>query len=207
MFEFIEKVVYINLNERTDRREAVETELLRVFPAEKIERFAAIRNAKGAIGCSLSHITVLERAKAAGWSNVLVVEDDMLWNTPAELEQSAAHVKRIVEGSEGWDVVMLGGTFVGCNKEGRVRVAQSGVSYLVCRDYYDTLIANLREGITGLIRGGDYKVFALDQYWKRLQPRDRWWVALPMACYQRPDFSDIEGKVVDYRRYFFAEIK
>lgn len=204
MFEFIEKVVYINLNERTDRRAAVEAELLRVFPSERIERFAAIRNAKGAVGCSLSHIAVLERAKAAGWANVLVVEDDMVWTT--DLDRSAAHVARtVLDGN--WDVLLLGGTFVDCTLEGRVNVAQSGVCYLVQQEYYDTLIANLREGVEGLIRGGDYAVFALDQFWKRLQPRDRWWVALPMACYQRPDFSDIEGRMVDYRQYFFAKVK
>ena len=204
MFEFIEKVVYINLNERTDRRAAVEAELLKVFPAERVERFAAIRNAKGAIGCSLSHLAVLERAKAAGWANVLVVEDDLVWSD--DLERSAAHVEGTAWGGD-WDVVLLGGTFVDCTAEGRVREAQSGVCYLVRQEYFDTLIANLREGVEGLIRGGDYKVFALDQFWKRLQPVNRWWVALPMACFQRPDFSDIEGQHVDYRRYFFAKVK
>jgi glycosyl transferase family 25 len=205
MFEFIEKVVYINLNERTDRKAAVEEELLRVFPAEKVERFAAIRHRQGAIGCSLSHIAVLERAKAAGWGNVLVVEDDMVWNA-GELERSAAHAERTVRHGE-WDVLLLGGTYVDCTPEGRIRSGQSGVCYLVCQAYYDTLIANLRESVEGLLRGGDYRVYALDQFWKRLQPRDRWWVALPMACYQRPDFSDIEGRVVDYRQYFFAKTR
>jgi glycosyl transferase family 25 len=205
MFEFIEKVVYINLNERTDRRAEVEAELLRVFPAERVERFAAIRHSQGAIGCSLSHLAVLERAKVAGWRNVLVVEDDLVWNT-AELERSAAHAETIVQGGD-WDVLLLGGTYISCTAEGRMRSGQSGVCYLVQREYYDVLIANLRESAEGLMRGGDYRVYALDQFWKRLQPRDRWWAALPMACYQRPSFSDIEGQVVDYRRYFFAEIK
>lgn len=205
MFEFIEKVVYINLNERTDRRAEVEAELLKVFPAERVERFAAIRNAKGAIGCSLSHIAVLEQARTAGWSNVLVVEDDLVWNT-AELERSSAHAAGIVRSGE-WDVLLLGGTYIDCTPEGRIRSGQSGVCYLVRQEYYDVLIANLRESAEGLMRGGDYRVYALDQYWKRLQPRDRWWVALPMACYQRPGYSDIEGSVVDYRRYFFAKTR
>ena len=205
MFEFIEKVVYINLNERVDRRTAVEAELLKVFPAEKVERFAAIRNKMGAIGCSLSHIAVLERAKAEGWANVLVVEDDMVWNTES-LSESAAHIARTVT-REAWDLIMFGACYVDCTPEGRIRSAQTSTCYLIRQEYYDTLIANLRESVSGLIRGGDYKVFALDQFWKRLQPRDRWWVALPMACYQCPGFSDIEGCVVDYRRYFFAKVR
>jgi hypothetical protein len=42
VFPFIERVVYINLNERTDRRAHIERELATVFPPEKVIRFAAI---------------------------------------------------------------------------------------------------------------------------------------------------------------------
>lgn len=207
MFEFIEKIVYINLNERTDRREAVEAELLRVFPAEKIERFAAIRTSMGGIGCGLSHIGVLERAKAAGWANVLVVEDDLAWNNEKLAEANAAYHKILETHPGEWDVILLSATFANCTPGGRVRSAQSAMCYLVNSTYYDTLLATLKEGVENLIRTSDWKTYANDQYWKRLQARDRWWLVLPMACYQRPDFSNIEGKAVDYRRYFFAEVK
>jgi GR25 family glycosyltransferase involved in LPS biosynthesis len=80
MFDAIQHIVYINLDERTDRRVHVEKQLVRAFPLERIQRFSAIRAAKGAIGCSRSHIAVLELAKANGWPNVLVVEDDFTWN-------------------------------------------------------------------------------------------------------------------------------
>lgn len=205
MFEFVEKVVYINLDERMDRRTEVESELLRVFPANRIERFSAIRRSPGAIGCTLSHKAVIERAKAEGWKNVLVVEDDMNWNYPA-LAESAAHIRHIISRNT-WDVVLFSGCYVQCSWDGRVQSAQTSTCYLIRQEYYDTLISNLQESVAGLMRGGNYAEFALDQYWKRLQPRDRWWVALPMACYQRPGFSDIEGCVVDYRHYFFADIK
>jgi glycosyl transferase family 25 len=207
MFEFVEKVVYINLNERTDRRAAVEAELLRVFPAERVERFEAIRTKRGGIGCGLSHIGVLERAKAAGWANVLVVEDDLTW-VPEKLAEADARFQAILAThSEDWDVILLSGTYADCAPDGRVRASQSAMCYLVNAAYYDTLIATLREGVENLIRNGDYKIYAIDQYWKRLQARDRWWMVLPMACYQRPDFSNIEGRGVDYRRCFFAKVR
>jgi glycosyl transferase family 25 len=205
MFEFVEKVVYINLNERIDRRAEVESELLRIFPANIVERFPAIRHTQGAIGCTLSHIAVLERAKSEGWKNVLVVEDDMVWNSP-DLLESAVQVQRIVD-SNNWDVILFSGCYVECSSEGRVHTAQTSTCYLIRQEYYDTLLSNLRESVARLMSGGNYAVFALDQYWKCLQPRDRWWIALPMACYQRPGFSDIEGRVVDYRQYFFAKVK
>lgn len=207
MFEFVEKVIYINLNERTDRRKAVEKELAWLFPDEKVERFAAVRTKMGGIGCGLSHIGVLERAKAAGWANVLVVEDDLQWIDENVAEAEEAIYKIVTDMSDGWDVILLSGTSAECSPEGRVHSCQSATCYLVNAAYYDTLIATLKEGVENLIRTGDWKTYANDQFWKRLQQRDRWWLSLPMACVQRPDFSDIEGCNVDYRDLFYARIR
>ena len=80
MFEFIEKVVYINLEHRKDRKEETEAELLKYFPAEKVVRFDAINQKPGSFGCCKSHIAVLEMAKENKWKNVLIVEDDASWD-------------------------------------------------------------------------------------------------------------------------------
>jgi GR25 family glycosyltransferase involved in LPS biosynthesis len=80
MFEFIEQVVYINLDHRVDRRIEIEKELSQYFPIEKITRFSAIRHDHGGIGCTKSHIAVLEMAKEKGWKNYLVVEDDAIFS-------------------------------------------------------------------------------------------------------------------------------
>jgi hypothetical protein len=44
--------------------------------------------------------------------------------------------------------------------------------------------------------------YAIDMYWKRLQPAGRWFIVAPGLCTQRPDISDIEGRVTDYTRFF-----
>ena len=95
MFDAIEHVVYINLDERVDRKTQIQRELLSVFPAHKITRCPAIRNAVGGIGCSMSHIAVLEMAKKEGWSNVLIVEDDYVW-TPS-LEEGAPVLEKLLK--------------------------------------------------------------------------------------------------------------
>jgi hypothetical protein len=41
-FDFIEKVIYINLEHRTDRRQQIEKELSVFFPVEKIVIWAII---------------------------------------------------------------------------------------------------------------------------------------------------------------------
>jgi len=58
--ELFKNTLYINLHERTDRKEHVEKELEKMnIQGERVE---AIRNDVGAIGCSLSHIKCLEIA-------------------------------------------------------------------------------------------------------------------------------------------------
>jgi thiol:disulfide interchange protein DsbD len=54
-------VYYINLKHRLDRKEQIEKELNNFHI--KYERFDAIRHNIGIIGCGLSHLAVLEKAK------------------------------------------------------------------------------------------------------------------------------------------------
>ncbi len=73
----ISKIVYINLDHRTDRN----MEMLEQFeklkiPKDKILRFSAIKHDNGSIGCTQSHIAVLEMAIREKWENVLILEDD-----------------------------------------------------------------------------------------------------------------------------------
>lgn len=198
MFESVEKVVYINLDERKDRRIEIQRELLQAFPASKIQRFPAIRHEKGAIGCSKSHIAVLEMAKAAGWANVLIIEDDFIWQN---YDVGASRFEELLHSP--YDVIVLGGAYVRCNPEsGRLQSCQTATGYIVAAHYYDTLLANFKEGLREFEAGGLYALFALDQYWKRLQPRDNWFIVQPLFCMQRPGYSDIEQRVVDYTRFF-----
>jgi glycosyl transferase, family 25 len=198
MFESVEKVVYINLDERKDRRAEIQRELLQAFPATKIQRFPAIRHEKGAIGCTKSHIAVLEMAKAASWANVLIVEDDLAWqNYDAGAQRFDAMLQ------SPYDVIVLGGSYVRCNPEtGRLQSCQTTTGYIVAAHYYDTLLANFKEGLCKFEAGGLYSACALDQYWKRLQPKDNWFIVQPLFCMQRPGFSDIEKRTVDYTRFF-----
>ena len=79
MLEYIEKVVYINLEHRTDRKELIEKELS-IFHSEKVIRFNAIKEDNGHIGSSKSHIEVLKLSIKNDWKNVLIVEDDASWH-------------------------------------------------------------------------------------------------------------------------------
>ena len=193
----IEHVVYINLDERPDRRALIERELA-IFPPAKVQRFKAIKNAQGAIGCTFSHIRVLQMAIDQGWSNYLVVEDDFMWKN---VEASTPTLARLL--AQPYDVILLGGTAIEYYPDTlRLHTGQTTTAYIVGSRYYATLMANFKEGLAGLLRTGARNLFAIDMYWKRLQPGDQWFVVVPGLCTQRPDRSDIEERMVDYTRFF-----
>ena len=189
----IEKVIYINLDHRTDRKEEVETELLKVFPTEKIERFSGIyEKTKGHIGCTKSHITVLEMAIANNWRNYLVVEDDMIWDN---FEKNSSILNDLFYKNP--DVIVFGGTSIIYDKKTyKLNRSCCTTSYLVFNHYYKTLLANFKEGLNLLDSHYSHITpFAIDQYWHKLQQKDNWYVIYPTLCLQREGFSDINNAI------------
>jgi glycosyl transferase family 25 len=198
MFDVIQHVVYINLDERIDRRKHIEGQLSRAFPLERIQRFPAIKAVNGAVGCSRSHIAVLELAKASGWTNVLIIEDDFTWNN---YEKGAPVLEALL--TKPFDVIVLCGAYVACDPtDYRLKSCQTTTAYVVSQEYYDTLIANYKEGLALFESTGDYPKYALDQYWKRLQTVGQWFIVRPNLGFQLPGYSNVEGKPVNYLRFF-----
>jgi glycosyl transferase family 25 len=194
----IHRVVYINLDERTDRKLEVQGELRKMFPDDIVERFPAIRHVHGGIGCTMSHIAVLERAKAEGWPNVMIVEDDFIWTN---LEAGTSVLQTLLK--RKYDVIIVSGSDVNANKATmRLNSCTTTTAYIVAQRYYDTLLVNYKEGLARLQETGLYVSYALDQYWKLIQPKGLWYVVIPIMGYQRPGYSDIEKKVTDYRFAF-----
>lgn len=195
MIDCIEKVIYINLEHRTDRKAQVESELLKVFPCEKVVRFNAIKHTIGGIGCSMSHIGAVELAIKNNWNNVLIVEDDLQWYKLGENMELLANLA-----SNPYDVIMLSGHNVKMtNIKHKLYSCCARTAYLVNNHYYHTLLSNFKDGLalltnnyTGKHRG--------DIYWNQIQKRDNWFIIRDM-CIQRPSFSDIEQRMVNYSNF------
>ena len=78
MWEFLDKVIYINLDHREDRRKIMEKLCIDArIPEEKVLRFSAIKHQHGIVGAALSHISVLKLAKEQRYKRILILEDDM----------------------------------------------------------------------------------------------------------------------------------
>ena len=199
------KGFYINLDHRTDRKRHMESQLEQIGMTGNITRFNAIKNANGRIGCSLSHLKCIQLAKEANWESVMILEDDILFLLPDELVENANSF--FSNKKNKWDVLLLAGNNLPpftTNCDGlsiQVSHCQTTTGYIVKRHYYDTLISNIKEGITKLMKEPEHHYyFAIDKYWLQLQKQDRWMLLIPIIVVQKPDYSDIEKKYTDYQR-------
>jgi glycosyl transferase family 25 len=196
----IKNAFYINLEHRTDRKEHVETEMSKI--GIKCERFNAIKMSNGAIGCSLSHLTLLQNANINNLDHILIVEDDISFLEPSLF---ISQLNKFLElHGNNWDVILLAGNNMPpyeniddtCIKVSR---CQTTTGYLVNGHYIKTLIHNIKTGITHLLNNPENKSqFAIDKFWFSLQKVSRWYLIIPPTVIQREDYSDIEKRMTNY---------
>jgi glycosyl transferase family 25 len=200
LFPFIEKVIYINLEERVDRKKKL-LEQLKRFPDNKIIRFNAIKEIPGYIGCTKSHIAALEIAIENNWSNCLIVEDDMIWSN---FHRGYKHLENLIKSP--YDVISLGSTSARYDKETfKLIKGKTTTAYLVNNHYYSILLENFKEGLEKLYENNNndnYSKYALDEYWGILQKEDNWYVVSPALTIQSAGFSNIQNRKVNYESWF-----
>jgi glycosyl transferase family 25 len=196
--ENIAHTVFINLDRRVDRRLEMESELTKL--GLSAERFSAIERQPGALGCGLSHLAVLRKAKQEGWANVLILEDDFTFLVDRAIFDQ--ELKQVFDFKIDYDVIMLSyGShhIVPYNSIlSRVISAQTTSGYLVHSRFYDTLISVWSHATTAMECTGDEHANAIDQAWKPLQRTSDWFCFNRRIGQQRPGFSDIVGSFVTY---------
>jgi hypothetical protein len=201
-YDIIDKILYINLDSRKDRRIEIEEQFVKAdIPKEKIERISGVYNTRGGLGCTASHIKCLKQAIMNEWNNVLILEDDFNFIDNIELVKNS--IKTIIDFYNDWDVIFFSGnvyrTYPFNEMFSKAINVQCGSGYLVNSSYYSRLLNNLEEGYKLFSANNIPSLYALDIYWKRLQPIDKWYVFNTKLGYQRNSYSDIEKRVVDYR--------
>jgi glycosyl transferase family 25 len=198
----ITNIFYINLEHRVDRKQHVETQLNSIDL--KGTRFNAIKMENGAIGCSMSHLKLLQLALKSGLDHILIVEDDILFLDP-ELFKSQFDTFLQNQGSRVWDVVLIAGNNMPPYEKiddtcVKVSQCQTTTGYLVNGHYIENLLNNVKMGLTNLIKEPQsHAKYAIDKYWFSLQKTDNWFLIAPLTVVQREDYSDIEKKVINYQ--------
>ena len=199
--EHIERIMYINLNRRTDRREEIEQELNSMGLMEKSIRFEAIdRPGKGIVGCTYSHLGCLKYAREENWKNVLILEDDFTFIVDKETFEN--RLTEIFDTGISYDVCMLSYVLQQSRPTEypfltKVVEAQTASGYIVHQKFYDALI-ELYEYYTPILDETMHPwLYANDQIWKKLQPTSEWY-CLDRCGKQRPGYSDNAQCYFDY---------
>ncbi len=194
----ISNVFYINLEDRLDRKKHVEEQLNKL--GWNYTRFNAIKNKSGRIGCSMSHLKLLQDAKKKELPYVVIIEDDIEFTN---VDFFKNQLNTFMKSGINYDVYLLAGNLrrpVRMVKPGILRIYKSFTTtgYIVKKQYFDNMINNIKEGIKNLIKDPDNGLNAIDVYWMRLQQTGNWYISYPRTVTQLPDYSDIEGREVNY---------
>ena len=195
---------YINLKHRDDRKRQILGEMAKVnIPPSKIKRIDAVYNKQnGHIGCSMSHIQTLEHFIESGYEYCLIFEDDFEFTEKPNIVLSL--MKQLFDNKIDFDVCMLSASIIG--KDGKeptkyeflekVNNAQTTSGYIVSKKFAPTLLGNYKEGCAKLIETNIGDDYAVDQYWKLLQPSSNWYIFKPKLGLQAEGYSDIQKGVI-----------
>ena len=200
----IQHTLYINLEERTDRRVHVEKQLASIgIPQDNVHRFNAVKMKDGRIGCSMSHLRCIQLAQKNNWSHVLIVEDDITFLDPTMFKRQLTN---FFQDKIPHDILLFGGNVVPPYKHMnsycvQVFSCQTTTGYLVNQHYYETLIQNIHEGIRKLLEEPEkHFLYAIDKYWFSLQRQHVWFIIVPLSVVQLQNYSNIEERETDYSR-------
>ena len=200
----ITNIFYINLEHRVDRKEHVETQLDLI--GLKGTRFNAIKMENGAIGCSMSHLKLLQLALKSELDHILIVEDDILFLDPELFKsQFDKFFNERTKDLKSWDVIIFSGNNMPPYEKVddtcvKVTQCQTTTGYLVNGHYIEKLLNNVKMGLTNLIKDPqNHAKYAIDKHWFSLQKTDNWFLITPLTVVQREDYSDIEKKVINYQ--------
>ena len=199
--ELLKNILFINLNERTDRLEHITKEFNKMnLTAERVK---GIKLENGALGCTLSHIKCLKLAKEREYEHVFICEDDIEFLNPQIFLEKLNLLYE--NNSIYWDVLVVGGNTVPpyikmtdyCI---RVSHSQTTTGYIVKSSFYDVLIDNFTESSNKLISDPTNKFnYALDKYWLQLQKKYCFCMLLPPTVIQYESYSDIEECNKNYK--------
>lgn len=191
-----DSVYYINLDSRTDRLESIQNQLI----SNKIvaQRFGGIipenvpqeaRVSKGELGCSLSHLAILQNSIDLGNEIICILEDDIIFKKffPLLFSRFISHVP------EDWDMLYLcGNNLFGLEKINdyvfKTRGTLTTCAYIVKQKMSLKILDYIGNGLKKPI----------DSYLAELHTSTNTYVAVPSLAYQMTDYSDIQNRVVDY---------
>ena len=195
----IDRVLYINLGRRTDRRAQVLGELrLLGIPKDSIVRIEAVDaqncEEKPIVCCARSHIAALGHAITEGLNGVLILEDDfMLCRSADETRERWASFCRMKPDFEiaSWAHSCLQLWDWRDRGDGRVWFLTTRSAYAVrSQAAMQRLMDKYLEAI--------HQELPFDAHMTTMREEVQWFALRPALSMQRPSYSDIKDRKVNY---------
>jgi GR25 family glycosyltransferase involved in LPS biosynthesis len=197
--QHIDHILYINMDNRPDRKQTIETELIRVGARpDGVTRFPACSyNGCPNTGCLISHANALEMAYVMGYENVLILEDDFIFIDDLEkINNDLCEFFQMVKDGFDWDVIMLTtcaaqvSEFITPNIS-RISSSGNGAAYLVNRKMMMTISTLFKQNIDNLYFTKEHWNYQNDILWKALMPKSKWFMFNQYLGYQKGGYSDL----------------
>jgi GR25 family glycosyltransferase involved in LPS biosynthesis len=195
----IDKILYINLKHRKDRKRQIENELKKMsFPKNKIKRVdATLEKYNGHIGCCKSHIKVMNEIIKNNHKYTIVFEDDFVFS----VDQKTLDKK--INGffekyGDNWDMIQLASVYTTLDDTNnkfikKVKKASTSSAYIINRPFAELLLKDLKNSLNlmhkdmdrfnkknnGILKKKTNTPHALDQHWYNLQSKSRWYLFKP----------------------------
>jgi hypothetical protein len=202
MSKYINKIFYINLDKRQDRKEEIELELKNYELFDNSERIQAIETpGQGILGCTMSHLNAIKLAKERSYENILILEDDFQFTISKEEFEN--QLQTFFESKITYDVCMISYNIQHSKPTEypiltKVLEAQTASGYIIHHTFYDKMIELYEWAIPLLDQTKAHWVYANDQCWKRLQPNANWFCLTSRCGRQRPGYSDNSEQFEDH---------
>ena len=184
----IDGIVYINLENRDDRKKLILDELKKINTnMTKVNKVSGIYTPKnGHKGCVQSHILALNIAIMNNWKYTLIFEDDMELDVSPDIfnKNITCAMDYLNDNNIDWDVIML--ATANAKKTpinsylSKITRANTSSGYIVNNNYYIKLL-NLFKNCNTYMSKDKWSVseynepYALDQQWLSLQKVDNWY--------------------------------
>lgn len=190
--DFFDRVFVINLDRRQDRLDSISSQL-GLLDIE-FERYSAVDqldiNSTGIVACATSHQNVIKLAKGRGYENILVLEDDCLFD-----KDFLGIFDRLSEEIPNtWEMFYLGAAEIRGTKVAdrltRIKYALGAHAYGIKNTSYDAAISvntlDMHVDDSYLKLFGSIEVYAIDK----------------TIVTQIPGYSDITHISMDYKHLF-----
>lgn len=204
-------IYQINLDQRADRwAECLQNHAKISLAPGVVQRVSAVKcESFGALGCAKSHLKALTAFLTEDVREYcFILEDD--FDLAVNFGYFIERMEAVDRSGLAWDVILPSSTnaiafdsqIKGVQK---VFESLSTQAYLAKRAYVHNLIKCFLDAATNLEEYKDcaprelfVSRFAIDVSWHKLQRTDNWYVFSPGLGNQRPSYSDVEGRFVDY---------